>query len=79
MGVKYFCGDCSKELKFEGFADNIKGNGWNSVVHTYDIGVVYEDRETEDITEMYQPICKECDLKNEGEASYYYEGEANEH
>ena len=77
MGVKYFCGDCSKELKFEGFADNIKGNGWNSVVHTYDIGVVYEDRKGEDITNRYHHQCKDCNLKDLGEDSYYYEEEDN--
>jgi hypothetical protein len=78
MSIKCFCDDCGKELKFEGYGDSIEGNGWDNVVHIYEIGVVYEDRETEDITEMYQHTCKDCCLKNDSEASYYYE-KANEH
>ena len=73
MSIKYFCDNCGKELKFKGYADSIEGNGWDNVVHTYEIGVVYEDREGEDITERYQHICKECDLEDLGEDSYYYE------
>ena len=42
MSIKYFCDDCGKELKFKGYGDSIEGNGWDNVVHTYDIGVVYE-------------------------------------
>ena len=77
MSIKYFCDNCGKELKFEGFAENIEDAGWDNVVHTYEIGVVYEDREGEDITERYQHICKECDLEDLGEDSYYYEEEDN--
>jgi hypothetical protein len=73
MSIKYFCDDCGKELKFEGFAENTESTGWDDVVHYYDIGIVHEDRNNEDITDMYQHTCKECDLKENGEGSYYFE------
>jgi hypothetical protein len=74
MSIKYFCDDCGKELKFEGFAENIESTGWDDAIHYHDIGIVREDKNTEDITEMYQHTCRECDLKEFGEESYYYKG-----
>jgi len=78
MSSKYFCDDCGKELKFKGFAEEIEDAGWDNVVHIYDIGVVHEDREGEDITDRYQHTCRECDLKENGPDSPYYEEEDNE-
>ena len=52
MSIKYFCDDCGIELMFVGFAENIESTGWDDAIHYHDIGIVREDKNTEDITEM---------------------------
>jgi|TARA_R110002012_G_scaffold299355_1_gene498424 hypothetical protein len=78
MSIKCFCDNCGKEIKVEGFAEEIDGDGWDRVRHYYPTGIVHEDRNNEEVTGMYHHTCKECDLEDLGEDSYYYE-EANEH
>ena len=77
MSIKCFCDDCGKELKFEGFAESVESTGWDNAVHYHDIGIVHEDRNNEDITDMYQHTCKECDLKENGQGSYYFKEVSN--
>ena len=72
MSIKYFCDDCDKELKFNGFPEESDGAGWGYAIHYHDIGIVHEDRENEDMNARYQHTCRECDLKQNGEESFYY-------
>lgn len=82
MSIKYFCDDCDKELKFDGFAEESESHGYDSscgyATHFHDIGIVHEDRENEDMNARYLHTCKECDLKEHGEESYYFSGVSNE-
>ena len=75
MSTKYFCDDCDQELKFNGFAEESESTGWGNTVHNHDIGIVHEDRENEDMTQRYQHTCRECYLKENGEHSWYFEGD----
>jgi len=79
MSIKYFCDDCDKELKFDGFAEESEGGSlWGYVTHFHDIGIVHEDRENEDMNARYLHTCRECDLKENGKDSWYFEEETNE-
>ena len=78
MSIKYFCNDCDQELKFNGFAEESESTGWGNTIHYHDIGIVHEDRENEDMTQRYQHTCRECDLKENGKDSWYFEEETNE-
>tara|TARA_R110000851_G_C13022110_1_gene560280 strand:- start:614 stop:868 length:255 start_codon:yes stop_codon:yes gene_type:complete len=71
--IKYFCDDCDKELKFDGFAEESESAGRGYATHFHDIGIVHEDRENEDMNARYQHTCRECDLKQNGKESFYHE------
>jgi len=72
MSIKYFCDDCNKELKFDGFAEETESAGWGEAIHYHDIGIVHEDRENEDMNARYRHTCRECDLKENGKDSWYF-------
>ena len=72
MSIKYFCDSCKKEIEFSDSIhfeqeDNDRG------VTYFPEGTVFEDRYDCD-NPIIHHTCKECEIKSEGNESFYSEG-----
>ena len=76
MSIKYFCDSCKKEIEFSDSVHFEQEDSDRGVTY-FPEGTVFEDRYDCD-NPIIHHTCKECEIKREGNESFYYEGGSNE-